>query len=78
MTQPVAPGAAVQSGGAAPAGNAALRTLVVPAGKGLLTVTETLSTTAPLAGTVRFVQFTLLPLSTPPLSALTNVTFGSS
>ena len=78
VTQAAAPGVAAQLGGVVPVSNATLLTLVVPVGSGLLTDTATLSTRVPWAGTARPVQLTWLPLKVPPLSALTNVTFGSS
>src|SRR5690606_8366494 len=71
-------GTTLQSGSGVPVSNATLPISVTPSGIGSATVTTTVSTRLPAAGTVRPVQVTTPPAATPPLSADTNTTFGSS
>ncbi len=77
-TQAAGCGAAPQSGSGVPVSNATLPIVVTPSGIGSTTVTTTVSTRLPLAGTVRPLQVTTPPACTPPLSADTKPTFGSS
>ncbi len=71
-------GVTLQSGGVPPASYAALPIALTPAGIGELTVVVTVSTRLPPSGTFRPLHSTLPPTMLPPLSAESNVTFGSS
>ncbi len=77
-THPAGCGTASQSGSGVPVSNATLPIVVTPSGIGSTTVTTTVSTRLPPAGTVRPLQVTMPPASVPPLSAETNTTFASS